>query len=181
MKGGQLAKSFGSCDGRGNSLRAEAVGMLGISPFVALMAKHRNRINIKIKFVTDNLDLVNRSKEHLNYKHPYPNNTLESEYEITKQIYLTNTTYHVEAMFQHVYRHQDSKSNRELTIEEKLNVVADKLAGQYQNELGSYCPIAHMYPSTPDVLEINNMTITSNIRHHLIKAYTEPRYMRYLQ
>ena len=87
-----MAKSFGGCNGRGNSLRAEAVGMLLISIFVVLMAKHRNRIDIKIKFVTDNLELVNRSKEHLNYKHPYPNNTVQSEYNITEQIYLTNTT-----------------------------------------------------------------------------------------
>ena len=117
----------------------------------------------------------------MNYRYPYSNDTLQSEYDITKQTYLTNTTYHVEATFQHVYGHQDSKSNRELTMEEKLNVVANELAGQYQDKLGSYRPITHMYPSTPAVLEINNMTITSNIRHHLIKAYTEPRYMRYLQ
>ena len=38
-----------------------------------------------------------------------------------------------------------------------------------------------MYPSAPAVLEINGMTITSNIRHQLIKAYTEPRYMQCLQ
>ena len=66
-------------------------------------------------------------------------------------------------------------------MEKKLNVLADGLAGQYQDKSGSYCPITHMYPSSPAVLEINNMTITSNIRHHLIKAYTEPRYMKYLQ
>ena len=35
-------------------------------------------------------------------------------------------------------------------------VVVDKLAGQYQDKLGSsYRPITHMYPSTPAVLEIN--------------------------
>ena len=90
--------------------------MLSTSIFVALMAKHRNHTNTKIKFVMDNLELVNRSNKHLNYKHPYPNNTLKSKYDITEQIYLTNTTYHIEATFQHVYGHQDSKSNRELTM-----------------------------------------------------------------
>ena len=38
-----------------------------------------------------------------------------------------------------------------------------------------------MYPTTPAVLNLNGMTITSNIRHHLIKAYAEPRYIQYLQ
>ena len=66
-------------------------------------------------------------------------------------------------------------------MEAKLNVEADRLAGEYQDEFGAYSPITHMYPSSPAVLEINGMTITSNIRHHLIKAYAEPKYMRYLQ
>ena len=62
-----------------------------------------------------------------------------------------------------------------------LNVEANRLAGEYQDEIGAYSPITHMYPSSPAVLEINGMTITSNIRHHLIKAYSEPKYIRYLQ
>ena len=68
-KGLHLTKSFGGCDGRGGSLRAEAVGMLSFSIFVARMVKHRKRTNIKIKYVSDNLELINinRSKEHLNY------------------------------------------------------------------------------------------------------------------
>ena len=55
-------------------------------------------------------------------------------------------------------------------METKLNVAADKLAGNYQEQLGSYRPITHMYPSAPAVLEINGMIITSNIRHQLIKS-----------
>lgn len=62
-----------------------------------------------------------------------------------------------------------------------LNVEADKLAADYQDQLGLYSPITHMYPSSSAVLAINCMTITSNVRHQLIEAYAEPRYMRYLQ
>ena len=58
-------------------------------------------------------------------------------------------------------------------MEVKLNVVANKLAGRYQDQLGSYRPIIHMYPSAPAILEINGITITSNSRHQLIKAYIE--------
>ena len=71
-----LVKSFGRCDGRGSSLQAEAVGMLSVLIFVVLMAKHKKRTNIKIKYVSDNLELINRSKEHLNYNNLHPNNTL---------------------------------------------------------------------------------------------------------
>ena len=38
-----------------------------------------------------------------------------------------------------------------------------------------------MYPSSPAVLEINGMTITSNVQHQLIKAHSEPKYIHYLQ
>ena len=57
-------------------------------------------------------------------------------------------------------------------MEEKLNVVVEELARRYQNELVSYQPITHMYPSVSAVLEINGIAITSNIRHYLVKAYT---------
>ena len=63
------------------------------------MAKHSNHNDLKIKYVTDNLELVNRSNKNLKYKHPYPNNTLLSEYDITEQIYLTNTTSKIDASF----------------------------------------------------------------------------------
>ena len=68
-----------------------------------------------------------------------------------------------------------------MSAEAILNVEADQLAGEYQDKLGIYNPIRHIYPSSPAVLEINRMTITSNIRHQLIKAWAEPKYMRSLQ
>ena len=95
-----------------------------MSVSVELMAKHSNHsnhTNINIQYVTDNLEPDNRSNKHLKYKDPYPNNTLELEYDVKEQIYLTNITYKIEATFNHVYGHQDSKSNRRLTIEEKIN------------------------------------------------------------
>ena len=55
------------------------------------------------------------------------------------------------------------------------------LAGLYQDELGACSPTTHMYPLSPAILEINGMTITSNARNQLIKAYSEPKYLRYLQ
>ena len=50
-----LGRSYGGCVGRGNSLRAEAVGILSITIFVALLAKHQYRIDLCVNFVTDNL------------------------------------------------------------------------------------------------------------------------------
>ena len=144
------------------------------------MAKYSKSTNIKIIYISDNLEL-NRKKEHLNYTDLYPNNTLVAEFNITEQIYLTNQTYKMEASFQHTYGHQDTKSRGEIATKVILNVEVDRLAGKYQGKLGAYSPITHMYPSLLTVLEINGTTIPSNIQHQLIKAYAEPKYMQYLQ
>ena len=50
-----------------------------------------------------------------------------------------------------------------MSLEAILNVEADRLTGKYQDELGAYSPIKHVYSLSPVVLEINKMTITSNI------------------
>ena len=62
-----------------------------------------------------------------------------------------------------MYGHQDTKSRGQMSIKATLNVEADRLAGDYQNQLGSYSLITHTYPLSPAVLEINEMTITSNV------------------
>ena len=97
--GVHLATSYGGCDGSSISLQAETVGMLSISLFIALLAKYSKRTNIKIIYVSDNLELINRNKEHLNYTNPYPNNILAAEFDITEQIYLTNQTHKIDALF----------------------------------------------------------------------------------
>ena len=49
-----------------------------------------------------------------------------------------------------------------MSIEAKLTVEADRLPGYYQNQLGLYSPITHMYSLSSAVLEINGMVVTSN-------------------
>ena len=50
-----------------------------------------------------------------------------------------------------------------MSTEAILNVEVDRLAGKYQDKLGVYSPITHMYLSSPAVVEINGMAITSYI------------------
>ena len=101
--------------------------MLSISLFIVLLAKYSKHTNIKIIYVFDNLELINRNKEHLNYTNPYPNNTLAAEINIAEQIYLTNQTYKIHASFQHVYGHQDTRSREKMSTKAILNVEADRL------------------------------------------------------
>ena len=108
--------------------------MLSNSPFIALIAKCSNCTNIKIVYVSDNMELINRNKDHLNYKYPYPIDILSAEFDITEQKYLTNQTYKINASFQHVYGHQDTRTRKKMSTKAKLNVEADRLAGVYQDE-----------------------------------------------
>ena len=73
--------------------------MLSFSIFETLMAKHRKYTDIKIKYVSNNLEPFNRSKVHLNYNNPYPNDTLSTKYNFTEHIYLTNKPYMVDTSF----------------------------------------------------------------------------------
>ena len=82
--GVHLISSYDGCDGKGSLLQAEIVGILSISLFTALLAKYSKQANIKIIYVSDNLELINRNKEHLSYTDPYPNNTLAAEFDITE-------------------------------------------------------------------------------------------------
>ena len=50
-----------------------------------------------------------------------------------------------------------------MSAEAILNVETDRLTAEYQDELGAYSPITHMYPLLPTVIEINGMTIRSNL------------------
>ena len=63
----------------------------------------------------------------------------------------------------------------------QLNIDADHLAGLFRRDHGKYLPKVQMIPSCPAVLHIRGVTITSNFRHQLQRAYVEPRYVFYLQ
>lgn len=163
-----LVKLNDPCNSRVSHWKLKNFGMLSISMFIALLTKHEQRTDLLVYFViTDNLELVNRSNKHFKYKHPYPNNTLKSEYNIMEQIYLTCLMYNIIAIFYHVYGHQDIKKSRNLSMKEIMNIEAIKLAGTYQENYGVYKPITHIILLSTTVLYIIGTTITSNIFHQL--------------
>ena len=113
---------------------------------------------------------------------PYPNATLAAEYDVTEQIFITHKTYGITATFAHVYGHQDKNIPFEkLPLEAQLNCTADELAGDYQARFGTPRLITRLLPACHAVLDLNGMSITGNTRHQLQRAYTEPRYIGYLQ
>ena len=156
--------------------------MLSVTMFIALIIKYLEVETMKIVFISDNLELIKRLKAHKHYNDPYPNETLKSEFDVTEQIYRTTETYGIKASYKWVKGHQDKNTPyMDLNLEAQLNVDADKFAGDFQIEKGKFRPLVFLLPSCDAMLSIRGISITSNYRKQLIRAYVEPEYIQYLQ
>ena len=178
----RLVGAAGPCNGRGNSLRAEGAGMLSVTLFIAILTKYLKMKSFNIVCIADNAELIRRCNAHKHYKEPYPNETLRSEFDVTEQIYMTQTEHNIKSTFKWVKGHQDKKIKKEdLSLEAQLNIEADELAGSFQQTDGKFRPLVHLLPSCSAMLSIRGISITSNYKKQLIRAYVEPAYIQYLQ
>jgi hypothetical protein len=114
----RLVGAAGPCNGRGNSLRAEGAGMLSVTLFIAILKKYLKMESFNIA--------------HKHYKEPYPNETLRSEFDVTEQMYKTQTEHNIKSTLKWVKGHQDKKIKKEdLSLEVQLNIEADEPAGLF--------------------------------------------------
>ena len=181
-KGERLVAANGPSSGRGSSLRSEADGMLSASLFCAILREFCDNETIKAQFVSDNDELVDHCTERQQYEHPWPNMTLEGEWNITEEIYNTYKNNNIIATFGKVKGHRNRKERYEdLSLDAQCNIDADLYAGEYQKNQGKRILLALQYPSCSAYLIIRNETITSKYRKQLINAYVEPMFMEYIQ
>ena len=121
------------------------------------------------------MELVKRGREHKTYEEPYANTTLRAEYDLTEQLYMTNQENKIQANYSWVKGHQDNlNSSKRLSLIAQLNVEADELAENFQADYGQYCPRVPVFPASPAMLAIRGVSITSNYKHHLQRAFTDP-------
>jgi hypothetical protein len=74
--------------------------------------------------------------------------------------------------------HQDKNAAYDdLVLEAQLNVDADKYAGDLQLVNGKFRPIVSLLPSCDAMLSIRGISVTSNYRKQLIRAYIELEYI----
>jgi hypothetical protein len=66
-------------------------------------------------------------------------------------------------------------------LEAQFNVDADKYAGDFQFAKGKFRLIVSLLPSYDAMLSIRGISVRSNFRKQLIRAYVEPEYIQYLQ
>jgi hypothetical protein len=170
----RLTAGCSPCEGRGNSLCSEGAGMLAATLFRALISHHMNH-KIKAKCISDNKELIRRMTEHKQYEEPFPNATLASEYDIIEEVYETCKMYNIDSSYHWVRGHQDKHTAyKDLSLQAQLNVDADWYAGKYQDESGKFLPQCTLLPACPAMLPIQDITVTSDYKNQLIRAYTKP-------
>jgi hypothetical protein len=104
------------------------------------------------------------------------------EYDIIEEIYETCKIYNIDSSYQWVRGHQDKHTAyADLSLQAQLNVDADWYAGKYQDKSGKFLPQCTLLPACTATLSIRDITVTSDYKNQLIQAYTEPRYIEYLQ
>ena len=80
---------------------------------------------LTFKWVADNSGMITRLTTRNSFKIPYPNSTLDPDWDVIEEIYLTTQQIGGTHIYQHVKGHQDSGSTPdELTTEAKANIDA---------------------------------------------------------
>ena len=179
--GKQIVCGAGAAQGKGSSLRAEGYGMLAATVFMTLVGEYTHRKDICIHRISDNEELINRCKAHQKYKDAYPNATITGEYDITEQIDWTTRKHEIRGSYSWVKGHQDDNTTAELSIEALLNIEADRLAGDFQDQKGKNRPLVTMMPCCPAMIDIKGVSITSRIFHNLVTAHTRETLLKQIQ
>ena len=94
-----LAQGNVPCNGKVCSLRSEGTGMLAGSLLLGMAQEYAmfEFYSINLHCIADNLELINRGKQHGSYTTPYPNQTLKGEFDLTEQTYCTQKYYKINA------------------------------------------------------------------------------------
>ena len=76
--------------------------------------------------------------------------------------------------------HQDDEENTNLSHLANMNILADKLAGNFNKGYGSVIRESPILPLCPSQLQIRGITISSKYKKHIVQAFTEPWYIEYV-
>jgi hypothetical protein len=114
--------------------------------------------------MTNNLGLITRLDKFLPYPDPFPNVTLQPDWDVTNEILVTLQAMPIQTIFAHVKGHQDDHCPYDsLPLEAQLNVDADYEAGQYQMQNPAQRPMIPRLPHNRAQLHNDQKVISSKI------------------
>jgi hypothetical protein len=117
-------------------------------------------------------------------KHSTTNITLEPDWDILNEIRwnIANKAALQGCKLAHIKGHQDRKQKYDqLSLRAQLNVDADAMATEYQEQHGQHLPTVLMFPHTSAQLHLQHGTCTSHIPAALRSAETSPQLANYIR
>jgi hypothetical protein len=182
--GNRLARCAGPAFGPyGSSFRAEGYGFLSVARFLVRLQEFCNQTpRWRIQMMTDNQGLLTRVETSLPFPDPFPNSTLQADWDITNEINHSLQALAIPPTLVHVKGHQDDHVAYErLSLNAQLNIDADEEAGIYQQTYPAQRPIIPRLPSNRAQLHIGGKDIPSKLKKRIREAFTVPPYLAYLQ
>ena len=203
--GTRLATCAGPAFGaKPSSYRAEAYGMLSILRFLLRLGEYcADALYPNILLVCDNLSLV---RNVLHHQHPLeaeylldedwsptdsddllqslknPSSTMASDWDVLNEICCTLDELPFRPTIRHIKGHQDRDTEyTQLSLSAQLNVDADAQATIFQDNYGRPRPLAFLMPHAGASLQINNETITYNLKSFIRTQAHGPPLSAYIQ
>jgi hypothetical protein len=182
--GRRLARCSGLAYGPyGSSFRAKGYGFLSVLHFLVRIQEFCDQQPTwRIQMMTDNQGLLTRVETSLPFVDPFPNCTLQANWDVTNKIITSLRQLSKTPTFLHVKGHQDDGAAHDtLPLNAQLNVDADEEAGIYQHTFPSQRPIVPRLPSNRAQLHIAGKVVPSNLKKRIREAFTLLTYLLYLQ
>ena len=87
----------------------------------------------------NNKELINRCNAHMKYSYPYPNATITGDFDVPEQVFNKAMRHPLQSSFKWVPGHQNrEKSLEELDHPARMNVEANRLAGEHNDTYGAF-------------------------------------------
>ena len=117
--------------------------------------------HLKIISMADNQGLVTTLAKRNEYTTPYPNSTLQSDWDLIEEIYTTYQHLNIaNVTFKWIKGHQDFDTPYDkLSFPAQYNVDADRLAEEYLETDPHRRRISPLVPAARCILQIGNETI----------------------
>jgi hypothetical protein len=152
--GTPIAEASGPAYGsKATSYRSEGYGLTSATTFFVHLFKFCGVPPCwSFQFVSDNLGLITRINHLIRYPEHFPNITLQPDWDLIRAIQIAICALGRPSTFDHVKGHQDDHHDYEdLSLEARLNVDADSLAGQFRRNDSSVRPLV---PRVPGKLQL---------------------------
>jgi hypothetical protein len=184
--GQRLAWCSGPGFGTATSHRAECWGKLSVARFLHHLPQFTTMAypqNLNIVSIADNKGLVTTLAKRSEYSTPYPNSTLQPDWDLIEEIY---STYHnltiANVRFMWVKGHQDTDTAYdELPVAAQYNVDADQLADAYLEAHPNERTVSPLVPAARCLLQLRNETMHGHYTTKIREAAALPDLFGYLR